>query len=114
MDKIYTEWISRLTLMFVNKIGKNFYEILTSDLHISRRDVSGVVRGEDIRIHHYIRIIDYVMESIHLTIELTILLKELRKVLNEEHDLLIATMPHKKKGTPAPESWSVVIKWHRR
>lgn len=111
MDKNYSEWLSKITLMLVNKIGKNYYEIITTDTKISKTNLSKAIKGEDQRMRYYIIIIAYVMNSIRLTIEMGILFKELRKVLNENHDLLITTVPPKKNGTPSPESWSVLIKW---
>lgn len=113
MDKIYSEWLGKITLMIVNKIGKNYYEIITTDTKISKTNLSKAIKGEDQRIRYYIIIIAYVMNSIRLTIEMGILLKELRKVLSDNHDLLITTVPHKQNENPAPESWSVLIKWKR-
>lgn len=114
MDKIYSEWLGKITLMLVKKIGKNYYEIITTDTKISKTNLSNAIKGEDQRIRYYIIIIAYIMDSIRLTIEMGILLKELRKVLNDNHDLLITTVPSKSSETPAPESWSVLIKWNRR
>lgn len=113
MDKIYSEWLGKITQMIAKKIGNNYYEIITTDTKISRTNLSNAIKGEDQRIRYYIIIIAYVMNSIRLTIEMGILLKELRKVLNDKHDLLITTVPHKKNEKPAPESWSVLIKWNR-
>lgn len=100
--------------LMVNLMGADHlisYSFLEAELHISRRYVSAMKKGEDLHIHQYIRAIHCIMDQIHLEILFAVLLRQLKTALTKHCDLVIATVPHREYKNPHPEEWEVLMKW---
>lgn len=104
--------LSKVVVGLMN-VDKNInYDYLIEELHISTKYLSAIRKGEDKHVSYYVRVIDRVMDEIHLEISMPILEKSLMEVLNNHADLMIATVPHGAHRTPQPEDWKVLLKWN--
>lgn len=68
-------------------------------------------QGKDLHLYQYVRVMNCIMDEIHLEILLNVLLKELKTVLTAHCDLVIGTVPHRPYGNSQPAEWMVVMKW---
>ncbi len=113
MEKINSEHLSEIMVILMRKDKELTQDVIAAEVAISKRDVSKAKRGENLHIQYYIAIIVFILESIRLSINMHVLVKTLRKVVEDEEDLLIATMPHKREKASAPQQWTVLMKWDR-
>lgn len=113
MEKINSEHLHEIMTILMEKDKELTYSVIATEVSISKRDVTKAKRGGDLHIRYYIAIIVFIFESIRLGIDIHVLVKTLRKVVDGEEDLLIATMPRKRGKASAPEQWTVLMKWDR-
>lgn len=113
MKKDHTEFISQLMVTLLNVDKVTTYDFLSSELDVSKTTISEVKKGEDVCIRHYIRVVEYVLNLIRLTVFTKVLLGQLKRALKERRDIVIGTVPHGKNGvkTTTPDDWEVVAKW---
>ncbi|WP_195664010.1 hypothetical protein [Bacteroides congonensis] len=112
MEKECYNFVSNVMIALLATDKLNTYDFLTEELDISRRTVSEMKQGKDIRIYYYIITINFLMDEIHLHASLAELLKQIRITLEENKDLVIGTIPHKRQGRKCvPEEWVEVLKW---
>ena len=112
MEKECYNFVSNVMIALLATDHLNTYSFLTKELDISKRTVSDMKQGKDIRIHYYIITISFLMDEIHLHASLAALLKQIRSTLEENKDLVIGTIPHKRQGGECvPEEWVEVLKW---
>lgn len=97
-----------VTLM---KLDASFnYHYLEGELHMSARDISAVKRGSNVVVYQYVRVIERIMDEIHLIVLMKVLQKVLKVALATHGDLVIGVVPHDKKDSQ-PEEWKVVMRW---
>lgn len=113
MEKISYEPISKLMVTLLNLDKLNTYDFLAAELDASKSTISKVKKGRDVCIRHYIHVIGCVMSIIRLTFLSEVMLRQVRRSLVENRDLVVGTLPHGKNGCkkPVPDDWEVVAKW---
>ncbi|MEY8687674.1 hypothetical protein AB9N12_16590 [Bacteroides sp. AN502(2024)] len=105
------EFLSNLVLALMDTDSVFVNAFFINELAISSRTLSGIRRGEDMRIYQYVRVIRCMTESLHLMIQPDVLLKELRTVLSSNRELVVATVPRCSHGSCQPQEWVRVIQW---
>lgn len=111
MEKINSEYLKEIMVILMELDKTLTYDVLAAELSISRRDVWKMKKGEDMYIRYYIAMVCFILEAVQLTFDIKLLVKELRKVLCERQDLLIAAVPRKRGGAYAPQEWKVLMRW---
>lgn len=113
MKKKNHEFISKLMVTLLNVDKVTTYDFLSSELDVSKSTISEVKKGGDICIRHYIRVVDYVLNLIRLTVIKKALLRQIKQALKERSDIAVGVIPRAKNGVKnaAPIDWEVVAKW---
>lgn len=106
-------FLSKTMLTLLSTDNLFVYGFFEAELNMSPKILSAIKKGEDMCISHYLRVINLVMEIIGLTILLAELYEQIRQVLIEHKDMVIATVPHKKQGICKPDEWVTIIKWNK-
>lgn len=113
MENINSDSLSEMMVILMNKDKKLTQSMIATEVAISKREVLRVKRGENVNIRYYIAIAAFIADWIGMDFDVQGFLKMMRKALSREEDLLIATVPHAKGKTSAPEEWRVLMKWDR-
>ena len=113
MQRDHYEFISQLMVTLLNVDKVTTYDFLASELDVSKSTISEVKKGGDINIRHYIRLVDYVLNLIRLTIITKALLRQIKQAMKERSDIAVGVIPRTKNGAKnaAPINWEVVAKW---
>lgn len=107
------EFLGNVIVSLMNTDKLFTYDFLKKELNISPKTVSALRKGEDKNVYDYIRVIGYITELIRLKIMMDVLLKQLKRVLFGNCDLVIGTVPHHSRGNGEPDEWVVVMRWER-
>ena len=105
------ELLNNMMVSLMNVDASLNYPYLEMELHMSARDISAVKNGHNVCIYQYVRVINCIMNEIHLVILMEVLQKELKIALTTHSDLVIGVVPHKNNGNCQPEEWMVVMCW---
>lgn len=112
MKKINYCFMSNVMVTLLDIDRLNTYGFLASELSMSKTTVSGVKKGNDMPIHNYVNIINYVSQSIHFVICTAALLRQIRRALKENRNLVVGTIPrHSSPANIEQPDWEVVGKW---
>lgn len=107
------EFLGNIIVSLMNTDKLITYDFLEKELKISRGTISALRKGEDKSVYEYIRVAGYITELIQLKIMMNVLLKQLKRVLFGNCDLVIGTVPHHSRENGEPDEWVVVIRWER-
>lgn len=105
------EFLNNIMVSLMSMDASLSYHYLEMELHMSGRDVSAAMNGRNMCIYQYVRVINCVMEEIHLVILLKVLQKELKIALATHSDLVVGIVPHGNNKKCQPEEWMVVMCW---
>lgn len=105
------EFISDLMIILFKSDHLITYDYLAAELHISRTMLSAVKRGKVMKLNQYLRVIVFIMGTIHLTVMLPVLLVQVKKAITTHSDLMIATVPHQTKCKCVPQDWMQLTRW---
>ena len=105
------EFLGNMVVSLMNVDPSVSISFLETEIHVSRRDVCAMRQGKDLHLYQYVRVMNCIMDEIHLEILLNVLLKELKTVLTAHCDLVMGTVPHRPYGNSQPAEWMVVMKW---
>ena len=86
------EFLGNMVVSLMNVDPSVSISFLETEIHVSRRDVCAMRQGKDLHLYQYVRVMNCIMDEIHLEILLNVLLKELKTVLTAHCDLVIGTV----------------------
>ena len=75
------EFLGNMVVSLMNVDPSVSISFLETEIHVSRRDVCAMRQGKDLHLYQYVRVMNCIMDEIHLEILLNVLLKELKTVL---------------------------------
>lgn len=105
------EFMSGLMITLYNTDRLITYDYLVQELNISRTNVSAVKKGRSLKLKLYMRVIQLILETIHLKVRMPVLLAQLKKVITGHCDLMIAVVPHQKNRVCVPQNWVQLTEW---
>lgn len=87
------------------------YDYLAAELHLSKTTLSAMKRGSCRNLNQYLRVITFIMETTHLTVELSVLLLQIKKAIRIHGDLVIAIVPHQGHRKYMPQDLVRLTRW---
>ena len=89
------EFLGNMVVSLMNVDPSVSISFLETEIHVSRRDGWAMRQGKDLHLYQYVRVMNCIMDEIHLEILWNVLLKALKKVLTAHCDLVIGPVPHR-------------------
>lgn len=111
MEKEYYDFLSSMMNTLFSTDDLFTYDYLVAELHISRTALSMMKQGGDMSIHQYVRVTTLILETIHLTVQMSVLLVMIKKAIATHSDLVIATVPHQAPSTFVPQDYMRFAIW---